>query len=112
ALTLLVPLVAKKLVEREQILPYIIGANIATLGDTLLAAFLLRSPEAVRIMLATITGTTIASLLLLAFLYPQMYRAMWWFQRRMVKSRIRLAGFTAGLFLVPLSIVVVSAIGR
>lgn len=112
ALTVLVPLVAKGYVKREDILPYIMGANITTLGDTLLAAFLLHSGAAVRIVLAGILGTTLVSVLLLAFFYPQVRRGIWRFQRQMVKNRTRLAAFTAALFVVPLAIVAVSvAIG-
>ncbi len=110
ALTVLVPLVVKGYVKREDIVPYIMGANITTLGDTLLAAFLLNSPEAVQIVLAGIIGTTIVSVLILGFVYPQVRRGIWKFQRQMVKSKTRLAAFTAGLFLVPLSIVAVSVL--
>lgn len=110
ALTVLVPLVAKGYVKREDILPYIMGANITTLGDTLLAAFLLHSPAAVRIVLAGIAGTTVVSLALLAFAYPQLRRGIWRFQRQMVRSKARLAGFTAALFVVPLAIVAVSGV--
>ena len=108
ALTVLVPLVSKGYVKREDIVPYIMGANITTLGDTLLAAFLLGSAAAVRIVLAGIIGTTVISLVLLAFFYPQVRRGIWRFQRQMVKSRGRLAGFTAGLFVVPVLIVALS----
>ena len=108
ALTVLVPLVAKGYVKREDIVPYIMGANITTLGDTLLAAFLLDSAAAVRIVLAGIVGTTVVSVLLLALVYPQVRRGIWKFQRQMVGSRARLGAFTAGLFLVPLAIVAVS----
>lgn len=108
ALTVLVPLVAKGYVKREDVLPYIIGANITTLGDTLLAAFLLHSPEAVRIVLAGIVGTTLVSLVLIGFFYPQMRSGVWRFQRQMVRSRPRLAGFTAALFVLPLTVVLVA----
>lgn len=110
ALTVLVPLVAKGYVKREDILPYIIGANITTLGDTLLAAFLLHSGAAVRIVLAGIIGTTVVSVLLLAFAYPQIRSGVWRFQRQIVKSKLRLAGFTAALFLLPLCVVVVAGL--
>ncbi|MGH2731112.1 MAG: hypothetical protein ACRDJI_10970 [Actinomycetota bacterium] len=110
ALSVLVPLVAKGYVKREDILPYIFGANITTLGDTLLAAFLLNDPAAVRIVLAGIVGTTIVSVVLLAFFYPQVCSGVWRFQRQMVKNRVRLAWFTAGLFLVPLTIIGISGI--
>jgi solute carrier family 34 (sodium-dependent phosphate cotransporter) len=97
--------VVKGYVKREAIVPYIMGANITTLGDTMLAAFLLGSPAAVRIVLAEVIGTTTVSVILLAFFYPQVRRAIWKFQRQIVKSRPRLAAFTAALFLTPLVII-------
>ncbi|MEA2516850.1 MAG: hypothetical protein QOG16_688, partial [Actinomycetota bacterium] len=90
ALTVLVPLVAKKYVKREDIMPYIMGANITTLGDTMLAAFALHSPAAVRIVLAEVIATSILSVLLLAFFYPQIRRGVWKFQRAIVRSKPRL----------------------
>ena len=110
ALTILVPLVAKGYAKREDILPYIMGANITTLGDTMLAAFALHSPGAVRIVLAEVIATTILSVLLLTFAYPQIRRGIWRFQRQVVKSKPRLAGFTAALFLVPVSIIVIAGV--
>ncbi len=110
ALTVLVPLVAKKYVKREHILPYIMGANITTLGDTLLAAFVLHSPAAVRIVLADIIGTTFVCLVLLTFFYPQVRSAIWKFQRQIVKSKPRLAAFTATLFLMPMALIALSGL--
>ncbi|MDP9069148.1 MAG: hypothetical protein M3N53_12500 [Actinomycetota bacterium] len=110
ALAVLVPLVAKGYVKRENILPYIIGANITTLGDTLLAAFLLNSPPSIRIVLASILGTTIVSLILLQFAYPSVKSQVWRFQRQVVGSRARLAAFTGALFLIPVSIIVLAGI--
>lgn len=110
ALTVLVPLVAKGYAKREDILPYIMGANITTLGDTMLAAFALHSPGAVRIVLAEVIATGILSVILLTFFYPQVRRAIWRFQRQMVKSRTRLTAFTGALFLVPLAIIIVSGL--
>jgi hypothetical protein len=46
---------------------------------------------------------------ILAFVYVPVRRGVWRFQRQMVKSRPRLAAFTAGLFLVPLAIIAVGA---
>jgi hypothetical protein len=110
ALTVLVPLVAKGYVKREDILPYVMGANITTLGDTMLAAFALNSPAAVRIVLAEVIATSILSVILLAFFYPQIRRGIWRFQRVIVKSKPRLAAFTAALFLVPVTIILVSGL--
>ncbi len=97
ALTVLVPLVAKGYAKREDIIPYVMGANITTLGDTMLAAFALNSSAAVRIVLAEVIATSILSVILLAFFYPQLKSGIWRFQRAVVKSRPRLAVFTAGL---------------
>jgi solute carrier family 34 (sodium-dependent phosphate cotransporter) len=110
ALTVLVPLVSKKVVKREHIIPYIMGANITTLGDTMLAAFALHSPAAVRIVLAEVIATSFLSVLVLAFAYPQFRSAVWRFQRQMVKSKPRLAAFTAALFAVPVTIILISGV--
>lgn len=106
ALTVLVPLVAKGYAKREDIVPYIMGANITTLGDTMLAAFALHSPAAVRIVVAEVIATSVLSLILLTFFYPQLRRGIWRFQRQMVKNKTRLAMFTAGLFTIPIGFIV------
>ena len=108
ALTVLVPIVVKNYVKREDIIPYIMGANITTLGDTMLAAFALGSGAAVRIVLAEVIATSILSVLLLAFFYEPIRNGIWQLQFRVWKSKTRLAAFTAGLFLVPLALIVTS----
>jgi sodium-dependent phosphate cotransporter len=108
ALTVLVPLNAKGYAKREAMLPYIMGANITTLGDTLLAAFLLDSGAAVSIVLAGIVGTTITSLIVLSFFYVPARRAIFRFQRAMLKNKPRLAAFTAALFAVPIALILIS----
>ncbi|HEU5316352.1 MAG TPA: hypothetical protein VFX49_09600 [Chloroflexota bacterium] len=105
ALSILVPLVARDRVRREEIVPYIMGANITTLGDTLLAAFLLASPAGVRVVLAAIAGVSLVSLALLAFCYPLTLRGIWFGQRYALMSRVRLAACVAPLAAVPLAIV-------
>ena len=109
ALTVLVPLVAKGYARREDILPYIMGANITTLGDTMLAAFALGSAAAVRIVLAEVIATTLLSVFLLAFFYPQLRKVVWRFQRQVIKSKVRLGAFTAALLLVPLAVMTIAS---
>ena len=70
ALTVLVPLAAKGLVKRDEALPYIMGANITTLADTLVVAMLQPTPVAAQIVLAEAIGVTIVSLVILAFVVP------------------------------------------
>jgi solute carrier family 34 (sodium-dependent phosphate cotransporter) len=110
ALTVLVPLVAKGYVQEKKILPYIMGANITTLGDTLLAAYALQSEAAVRIVLIQVFVASVVTLTLLTFFYPRVQRAIWVFQRAVVTSKPRLASFTAALFLVPLSVMLGSSL--
>jgi sodium-dependent phosphate cotransporter len=110
ALTVLVPLVAKRYVKVDYVLPYILGANITTLGDTMFAAFALDSPEAVRIVLAEVIATSVLSVILLAFFYMKILKAMWHVQVLGAKSPKRLAVFTATLFLIPLTIIGVSGL--
>jgi sodium-dependent phosphate cotransporter len=109
ALTILVPLVAKNLVRREFIVPYIMGANITTLGDTMLAAFALDSPAAVRVVLAEVLAAGAISLALLALAYPHVWSALWAAQTAVTRTRTSLALFTAGMFLVPVSLVAAGA---
>jgi solute carrier family 34 (sodium-dependent phosphate cotransporter) len=112
ALTILVPLVAKKMVRQEYVLPYIMGANITTLGDTMLAAFALDSPAAVRVVLAEVIAAGSLSILLLALAYPAVWSALWTTQTAITRSRARLAAFTLGVLLVPvLTIALGAAIG-
>ena len=62
ALTVLVPLAVKGYVKRDEALPYIMGANITTLADTLVVAMLQKTPVAAQIVLAEAIGVTIVSL--------------------------------------------------
>jgi solute carrier family 34 (sodium-dependent phosphate cotransporter) len=109
ALALLVPLVAKRYVKVQDTLPYILGANITTLGDTMLAAFALDSPEAVRIVLAEVIATTALTLVLLTFFYMHVLKAMWHLQVLSGRTPQRLIAFTAVLFAIPIVIIGVSA---
>jgi solute carrier family 34 (sodium-dependent phosphate cotransporter) len=110
SLSLLVPLVAKNVVRREFIVPYIMGANITTLGDTLLAAFALDSPAAVRVLLAALLATTAVSLAVLAFLYRPVWGALWGTQTAVTASRSRLGLFTGAVLLLPLLAIAAAAL--
>ncbi|MGH2791278.1 MAG: hypothetical protein ACRDJ0_09915 [Actinomycetota bacterium] len=104
ALTVLVPLVARNYLRREDIIPYVMGANITTLGDTLLAALLLDSVDAVHAVTASLLGTTVVSLLLLTFLYSPLRTFVKGICTICLRSRTSLATFTAALFIVPLAL--------
>ena len=75
ALTVLVPLAAKGYVKRDEAIPYIMGANITTLADTLVVAMLQPTPVAAQIVLAEAIGVTIVSLIILAFFFQPVKRS-------------------------------------
>ncbi|MEO8477885.1 MAG: hypothetical protein ABI572_12675 [Actinomycetota bacterium] len=104
ALTVLVPLAAKGYVKRDEALPYIMGANITTLADTLVVAMLQKTPVAAQIVLAEAIGVTIVSLLILAFFYKPVKTAVIGLDDYLVASNRRLAIFVGCLFVVPIAL--------
>ena len=107
ALTVLVPLVAKGYLKKEDTLPYIAGANITTLADTLVAAILTGNQDAVRVVIAVTLAVTAWTLLLLAFAYPALRRVLLGVARHALISKTRLAAFAAALFAVPVLLIAV-----
>ena len=105
ALTLLVPLVAKGYLRRANTLPYIAGANITTLADTLVAAVVIGNQDGVRVVVVVTATVTLWTLFLLAAAYPLVRSTLLRVARSVLRSRRRLAAFVAVLFLVPLALV-------
>jgi solute carrier family 34 (sodium-dependent phosphate cotransporter) len=103
ALTVLIPLAAKGYLRRDEALPYIMGANITTLADTLVVAMLQRDPAAAQIVLAEAIGVTIVSLAILAFWYQPVKRSVIRLDDYLVASNRRIAVFVGILFVLPIS---------
>lgn len=103
ALTVLVPLASKGLVRRDEALPYIMGANITTLADTLVVAMLQPTPEAAQIVLAEAIGVSVISIGILLFFYEPVKRAVIGLDDWLVRSNARLASFIGVLFLLPIT---------
>jgi sodium-dependent phosphate cotransporter len=106
ALTVLVPLASKGYLNRREALPYIAGANITTLADTLVAAMLLGKSSGVQVVLAEAIGVAIVTLLLLAFVYSPLRRAVIGLDDWVIGSNRRLYLFVGVLFLVPIALMV------
>ena len=100
---MLVPLAAKGYVKRDEALPYIMGANITTLADTLVVAMLQNTPVAGQIVLAEAIGVTIVSLLILGFVYRPVKTSVLRLDDYLVASNRRLALFVGSLFLLPVT---------
>ena len=69
SLGLLVPLSVRGYVRRENVIPYILGANITTFIDTLIAAALLVNPVGVSVVLVQMFSVGIVSLVILTLLF-------------------------------------------
>ncbi len=69
SLAILVPLSQRGFVRRENVIPYIMGANVTTFVDTLFAAVLLNNPAAFEIVLVQMVSITIVSLIILVLDY-------------------------------------------
>jgi Na+/phosphate symporter len=69
SLSILVPLSAKGFVKRENVLPYIMGANITTFIDTLFAALVMSGAAAFTIVLVEMLSVAIISLIVLLGFY-------------------------------------------
>ena len=107
SLTLLVPLVARGYLRRKNLVPYIAGANITTLADTLVAAILLGNQDAVRVVVAITLTVTVWTLFLLAFFYPLLRRASLGVTNRVLRSKTGMATFAGVLFLVPIALIII-----
>jgi Na+/phosphate symporter len=76
SLAILVPLSQRHFVRRENVIPYIMGANISTFIDTLFAALLLDTPTAFTVVLTSVVSVTIVSLVILLTCYRRYEKLM------------------------------------
>jgi sodium-dependent phosphate cotransporter len=104
ALTVLVPLASKGYIDRREAIPYIAGANITTLADTLMAAMILGNPVGVQVVLAEAIGVAAVTLVLLAVAYRPLSRGILVFEEWIVATTPRLVLFVTGLFILPVGL--------
>jgi len=102
SLTLLIPLSLKGYVRRDNIIPYVMGANISTWVDTLVAALLLDAPRAFTIVFTEMVVGASVSLFVLIFLYKPYSRAVLVVAQRVTHSQRGFAAFLGAILLVPL----------
>jgi Na+/phosphate symporter len=102
SLSILVPLSNRGLIRRENVIPYIMGANITTFIDTLLATLLLDNPTAFTIVLVEMLSVTIVSVIILATGYRHYERTTLSFVSWVTARNRNLAFFMMVIFIVPL----------
>ncbi|HSP56080.1 MAG TPA: hypothetical protein VLS25_10885 [Dehalococcoidia bacterium] len=102
SLTLLIPLSLKGYVRRDNIIPYVMGANISTWVDTMVAALLLNTPRAFTIVFTEMAVGGSVSLIVLLFFYKPYSRAILAAARAVTHSRRGFALFLGAILVVPL----------
>lgn len=107
SVSILVPLTAKGYVRRENLIPYIMGANITTFIDTLFASLLMESRDAFSIVLAEIFAVSAVSLPIILFAYGPYEHIIDHVARYVTKDRRRLAISVIAFLAVPLVLLVI-----
>jgi len=107
SLSILVPLSNRGFVRRENVIPYIMGANITTFVDTLLAAVLLDNPAAFTVVLVEMCSIAVVSILILATVYTRCQRAVLDFVAWVTASNQNLAMFVTVIFVVPVLLMLI-----
>jgi solute carrier family 34 (sodium-dependent phosphate cotransporter) len=107
SLSILVPLSHRGFVRRENVIPYIMGANITTFIDTLLAAVLLNSHAAVSVVLAEMLGVGLSALLILVLVFRPYERASLRFVSLVSEHNVNLALFMFTILIIPLVLVLI-----
>jgi len=102
SLAILVPLSQRGFVRRENVIPYIMGANVTTFIDTLLAAVLVNNPKAFTIVLVQMVSIMIVSLIVLILGYERYQHWMLVFVNWVIGGKVQLALFMVFILFVPL----------
>jgi sodium-dependent phosphate cotransporter len=103
---MVVPLYNRGYVDREEVLPYVLGANVGTFADTVVVALALDAPVGVAVVLFVV-GLSVVVTLLALLAYGPYAAGIGWTHRRITTDRRAYVGFLLALLAVPLSLVVV-----
>ena len=105
SISVLVPLSIKGYIRRENLIPYIMGCNISTFVDTLLASLLLGTPLAFTVVLTEMLSVAVISGLVLLLGYRHYQAGIEAVLERIVRSRASLITFIVIITLIPLGLI-------
>jgi hypothetical protein len=88
-------------VRRENVIPYIMGANITTFIDTLFVAILLNNPVAFTVVLVEMTSITIVSMIILMTMYHTYERSILYLVNWIIARQRNLFIFMMVILIVP-----------
>ena len=106
SLGVIVPLYNRGYVERDELVPYVLGANLGTVFDTLIVAIVLESGAGVAVVLTLLGSATLVTLLALV-LHDRYTRGIATVDDLLLADRRLFVAFLASLLVVPLALVVV-----
>lgn len=104
SLSILVPLSNRGFIRRENVVPYIMGANVTTFIDTLFAAILLNNPHAFTIVLTSMVSIAVVSLALLFISFHRYERAVLGFVNWVIAKERNLLIFMLIIFAIPITL--------
>ncbi len=104
SLGVVVPLYNRGHIKRNEIIPYVLGANIGTLVDTLVVAIALDTPIGVMTVVVLLAFGMLVTMLTL-LLYPAYTRFIDAMQNELVSTVAYFAGFLLSLLVVPLLLI-------
>jgi sodium-dependent phosphate cotransporter len=105
SLGLLVPLSQRGLVRRENVIPYIMGANISTFIDTAIAALLLGNPTAFSVVMVEMASLFVVAAIILAISYTAYERTLLRFVNWVSANNRNLGAFMLTIFVVPIILI-------
>ncbi len=106
SLSILVPLSDRGFVRRENVIPYIMGANITTFIDTLVVGVLLANPAASSIVVVQMLSLSLVSVVVLVGFYRRYERGVLRMVSWATEENWNLALFIAAILLVPILLMV------
>jgi solute carrier family 34 (sodium-dependent phosphate cotransporter) len=105
SLSILVPLSNRGFIRRENVIPYIMGANITTFIDTLLAGVLLNSSQAITVVFVQMLSILIVSVVVLMTFFRSYERSMLAFAKLITANNRNLFIFMACILIVPVILI-------
>jgi Na+/phosphate symporter len=104
SLSILVPLSNRGFIRRENVVPYIMGANVTTFIDTLFAALLLNNPYAFTIVLTSMVSIAVVSIALLFTIFRRYERAVLGLVDWVIAKKRNMLVFMLIIFAIPITL--------
>lgn len=105
SVTILVPLTLKNILQRRDVVPYVMGANITTFLDTLFASLLLESPHGAPVVLAEMISVAAVSAVVFVAAWGPFCEGVLALAHRVIGRRTSLGAFLVVLFVAPLALI-------